>query len=140
MNEPGFIMLVDDNEATNYFHTLVIKESGINTRVLSFTYVRKALDFLLNGTGFSDNNAPQHGIIFLDINMPGMNGWDFLEEFEKFPEKLKKQIDLVILTTSENPFDRRKANENPNIKSYKIKPLTSEMLIEIIDSFSNQYP
>ncbi len=128
--KPQYIMLIDDNEATNYLHNLVIAESGIDVKVLSFTYVEKALENLFLGLA-------KPGIIFLDINMPGMNGWDFLNEFEKLPPVQKEKTIVVILTTSENPNDLAKGNKNPYVKGFFIKPLTTGTFTNILNSHFN---
>ena len=74
------IMLVDDNESDNFFHQLTIENSNCAEKIICFNMAKDALAYLEN------NQAPiyvQPDIIFLDINMPGMNGWEFLEAYEK---------------------------------------------------------
>jgi len=128
--KPEYIMLIDDNEATNYFHNLVITESGIDVKVLCFTYVEQALEKL-------NQESAKPGIIFLDINMPGMNGWDFMKEFEKLPAAQKKETSVVILTTSENPNDLAKGRKNPYIRGFLLKPLTPVALTNVLNSKFN---
>ena len=74
-------------------------------------------------------------LIFLDINMPGIDGWEFLEEYKRLdPEQQAKAI-VVMLTSSDNPADIRKAKTFNVPVEFKIKPLTSEMLSEIMDKY-----
>jgi len=134
MKNPEFIMLVDDNDATNYYHHVIIGEAGIETRVLSFTYAEKALNHFFVDQDILLKVFPS-GIIFLDINMPGMNGWDFLDEFEKLPVELKAKIVIIVLTTSDNPLDFEKAGKIPSIKGFMPKPLSEETLKEVINTY-----
>jgi len=132
MKKPEFIILIDDDEATNYYHDVIIQDSGIDTRVLSFEYAEKALDYFRSPDCIF---VKEHckGIIFLDINMPGMNGWDFLKEFENLPDHPKESITIFILTTSENPIDLTKAEKSARVKGFIMKPLTTELLNGIVD-------
>jgi CheY-like chemotaxis protein len=123
--KPFNIMLIDDDIATNYYHGIIIRDSGIDAKVETFTYVRNALDAL---TANWETSKKLPDIVFLDINMPGMTGWDFLDEFDKLPNELKSEISIFILTTSENPADHEKGVNNPYIKKFMIKPLTEETL------------
>ena len=84
------ILLIDDDDATNFIHEMVIKMADIDTHIEICTSARKALDYLTCKGEYSANTSyPQPGIIFLDINMPGMSGWDFLKEYDSLPEEQK---------------------------------------------------
>lgn len=124
-------MLVDDNPDDNFYHERVIKRSNSAEIVVSKQTGLDALEYLKSE---KDNNL-HPDLIFLDINMPGMNGWEFLEEYRKLDEKFKSRAIVVMLTTSENPDDKMKA-ETMNIASdFKTKPLTKEMLEEIVNKY-----
>lgn len=124
------ILLVDDNAADNYLHRLEIEEAGVAERVVTATSGYEALDFLQTET---ETGYPQPDIIFLDINMPGMNGWEFLEEYEELPANQKAGVVIVMLTTSLNPIDKKRATENGLIDRFESKPLTKDRLLEIIN-------
>jgi len=96
-----WILLVDDDDSNNFLHKIIVKQSGINVTTKVAYNGLEALDFL-NSTGkFSMEEKPNKpGIIFLDINMPRMNGWEFLEAFKKLPENQKSNIVMMLLTTS----------------------------------------
>lgn len=124
------ILLIDDNEADNFFSELVINELDCAEKVVAVQSGQAALDYLtkpLNGV------YPQPTLIFLDINMPAMNGWEFLAEYKKLNEHQKAQKVVVMLTTSLNPDDAKMAREIAEIDEFMNKPLTKEMLMEVLE-------
>ncbi|MCK7559259.1 response regulator [Chitinophaga sedimenti] len=130
------ILLVDDDHATNFINSMIIKKAQIDVHVEVVTNGEEALEYL-TGTGkFADSPRKlQPGIVFLDINMPAMNGWEFLEEYNKLPEAQKAQIVIAMLTTSLNPDDERKANGIEDIRGFLNKPLTVDKLLDVIERF-----
>lgn len=133
MKKINCILLVDDNASDNAYHKIIIETVGICNHIKIATDGQKALDYLLKA--FEPNpeeSYPIPDLIFLDINMPRMNGYEFLDEYKKFKEKVGKIIMIVMLTTSSNPDDRTKSLEK-NVKEFLIKPLTGLKLQEIID-------
>ncbi len=130
------ILLVDDDEATNFIHRSVIRREELDVHVQVSRSGEDALNYL-SGSGpyFPGIDLPQPGIIFLDLNMPGMNGWEFLDQYKKLPEIIKKRIALLILTTSINPDDEQRASAFPELNGYVQKPLTSEKLQNVIHQY-----
>ncbi|HVX52462.1 MAG TPA: response regulator [Chitinophagaceae bacterium] len=127
------ILLVDDDEATNFVNSYTIKKTGLEVHVQLAADARQALDYLTCKGEYSRlDKYPQPGIVFLDINMPGMSGWDFLKEYQILPVEQKAHIVIAMLTTSLNPDDREKGEQNTDIKKFITKPLTAEMLAEVI--------
>ncbi|WP_296618730.1 response regulator, partial [Marivirga sp.] len=76
-NKLDCVLLIDDDEATNFYHKLILEKENTGVYIQSVKSAKEGLDFLLCKGDYSD--YPQPGIIFLDLNMPGMSGWDFLE-------------------------------------------------------------
>jgi CheY-like chemotaxis protein len=123
------VLLVDDDAGTNFLHKIIIEECGNVEQVNICTNGKKALDFLQENIAQSPAQIPN--VVFLDINMPVMDGWEFLQEFEKLPEPVRRQCKVVMLTTSVNPDDAQKAMANQNVTAYRNKPLTCDMLKEL---------
>ncbi|MFY0685806.1 MAG: response regulator [Cyclobacteriaceae bacterium] len=115
------IMLIDDDDSTNFLNSTIVKRSGLAQQVSTFQGAQQALDFL--------QSCPQHELpelILLDINMPIMNGWDFLDAFEALA--LSNMPRVVMLTSSINPDDEQKASGFSSVVGYRSKPLSTEML------------
>lgn len=124
------ILLVDDDEDCNFFHTRLIKKMNIAENVAIALDGKEALDFL---TSEEKGVYPRPAIIFLDINMPVMDGWDFLEAYSSLNDDQKAQIILIMLTTSLNPDDKQKALNNRYVKDFKNKYLTKEDLNQVLE-------
>ncbi len=122
-------MLVDDNANDNFFHERVINRSHTADLVVAKQTGEAALEYL-KATMANQKLHPE--LILLDINMPGMNGWEFLEAYEKLAAAQKSKAIVVMLTTSENPDDQKKTKAMNIATSFKTKPLTTEMLQEIM--------
>jgi len=125
------ILLVDDDEDCNFFHERLIKKMECADRIETSLTGHDALNFLRTSV---NGQHPQPNLILLDINMPGMDGWGFLEEYNKLSEDQKAQIVVVMLTTSLNPDDRVKAESDPNVGAFANKYLDEESLLEILKS------
>jgi CheY-like chemotaxis protein len=126
------IMLIDDNKDDNLFHSRVIKKADAANSVIVYKDAREALGFL---TAKEDHPDQHPDLIFLDINMPGMNGWEFLDEYSKLDIRLRSSAIIVMLTTSMNPDDEARSSDSKVTTAYRTKPLTEEMLSEIIEKY-----
>jgi len=124
-------MLVDDNKIDNFFHERVIRKNNAAKIILTKESGFDAIEYLRKG-----KEVVQPDVIFLDINMPGMNGWEFIEHYKSLHETLQNSMIVVMLSTSDNPDDRALAKTHQILSDFKTKPLTKEMLDEILLKYS----
>jgi CheY-like chemotaxis protein len=119
------IMLIDDDPLCILISTKII-ELNPALRVFSFSRAEEALEQLKQWYISGSDLFPD--FIFLDINMPVMNGWQFLEEAEKLPEDFRQKCNVIMLSSSVNPVDVRKSKEFEPVSDFVSKPLTLDKL------------
>ncbi|MEL6868084.1 MAG: response regulator [Bacteroidota bacterium] len=132
MKKLGCILLIDDDAPTNVYHRIIIEEGNFTDKIIVKTNGEEALEYLKSP--FSDSH-PRPDLVFLDINMPRMNGWEFLEAYRQLDEHQKALNVIVMLSTSAHYSDLERAEKNPDIKEYRGKPLNEDMLEEIISRY-----
>lgn len=132
MKKLNSILLVEDDEASNFISQMVIKKLDCANHVQVAWNGTDALDYIKQ-CGELASQQPE--LILLDINMPGLNGWEFLDEYCKLIEKEKREVIVVMLTTSLNPDDKKRADSNPAIAGFRSKPLTAAVMEEILSLY-----
>ncbi len=125
------VLLVDDDDATNFINKKVIEQAGIVDEVDIKLNGKEAIDYVNHLVEVKKLEQPDPMLILLDLNMPLMDGWEFLQEYNKLVEDKKLNVIIIVLTTSSNPDDRTKAKGYNQISAFIQKPLTVEALIEI---------
>ncbi len=126
------VLLVDDDKFTNLIHTKAIERTGIDVKVTAVSNVTDALAFL---TSPQSSDSPKPGIILLDINMPGLSGWDFMKAYHELAEQFKVKVIVTMLTTSLNPDDEDRAKLDNQIMSFMHKPLRPEMFTALVEEY-----
>jgi CheY-like chemotaxis protein len=131
-----YIMLVDDSPDDNFFHEREIKKANPENIVITKDSGQDALEYLQTEKVM---HHPHPDLIFLDINMPGMNGWEFLQEYGRLGKELQSRALIIMLTTSENPDDEARAKSLGFISDYITKPLTKALMDDIISKYFKEY-
>lgn len=119
------VFFIDDDPLSNKFNTMLIRKIHPDVEIKTFTKAEDALADLKN----AQSQKPE--VIFLDLNMPVMNGWDFMAEFKK----IGLDIEVVVLTSSNDSSDKEKAEKNIQIKDYVVKPLTKNAFSSVVKKF-----
>jgi len=136
MKKIDCILLVDDNPNENYFHTYIINEGNVCNHLKTVYDGLEALEYLKESEiKGKENISPKPNLILLDINMPRMNGFDFLDEFTKLDVALTSDIIIAMLSTSDNPYDKIRAMKTLQVKEFITKPLDLEILNKILDKY-----
>ena len=118
------VLLVDDDKALNFINRLTIQDHAADCHITEALDGQQALDYLAGHDECPD-------IIFLDINMPGMDGFEFLEEMER-RGKCCENSKIFMLTSSVREEDKTKAMSSDLVKGYFDKPLSSQHIEEIL--------
>lgn len=119
------VLLIDDNEIDNYVSKHVVSHSKMAEKISVKGSAIEALEYLETVKGNADEFPD---FIFLDIRMPQMDGFGFLEEFIKFPEVINNQCSVAMLSSSSDQGDIDRAMQYPVVKKYITKPLSIEKL------------
>ncbi len=124
------VLLIDDNASTNFLHSRILRNSKLVDSIHSVTSAQEGLAYL---TTAKNDAYPRPNLIFLDINMPGMNGWEFLDAYRDLPVTQRGEIVIVMLTTSLNPDDFNRAKNIEEINDFQPKPLTVEAIELLVE-------
>jgi CheY-like chemotaxis protein len=122
------VMLVDDNDTDNFINKRIIELTHFASRIEIRNSGKTALEYLEENKN-NDDKLPN--LIFLDINMPIVDGFVFLYEFESFPQNIKDKCKIIILSSSDNKRDIDKIITNEYVIKFITKPLTEEALAEV---------
>lgn len=123
------ILLLDDNKATNYIHAKFIKKADCTKNLVSFEVGAEALKYLAD----RKNSFPN--LLFIDINMPTMDAWEFLDNYRSLARKEKNSAIIILLTTSLSPSDRDKVKAYSEINTLILKPLNPNSISFVLKQF-----
>lgn len=128
MRKLDCILLVDDDDITNFVHESIITSTEVTEKVL---IAKNGLEALTLIREEKNDSGRCPGLIFMDINMPVMNGFEFLEAYHRLEDDLRDSVIVVMLSTSLNPKDIEKTKER-GVADFLNKPLTSNKLLEVV--------
>lgn len=131
------VLLVDDNPAFNLISRKVIEKFKVTDEIATVLNGIEAVEFLTNTGKYAHkgDKFPQPDLILLDLNMPLMDGWEFLDAYDQIDSRFKGNAIIVMLTTSLNPDDQGKAASNSHISGFRNKPLTAAVFKDILDNY-----
>ena len=133
MSQSSFhIVVIDDDRVNNMLCTSVIKNTTGGLLPLCYTNPVEGLKYFEHEYPYTKLNVPT--IVFLDINMPEMSGWEWLHKFEQLPQTIKQHIVIYMLSSSVSRKDIDLASSNTYVTAYIPKPLKKEKVLEILHS------
>lgn len=131
-------MLVDDDPLCNLLSRSMLRHVSHECDLVEFTQPGVALDYIK--TTYEPTGYFQPTIIFLDINMPLISGWDFIQQFDAFEPHIKEQFTIHLLSSSLDSRDKEKAIASKYIHAFLLKPLRRHTAEDILSKFSIEYP
>jgi CheY-like chemotaxis protein len=125
------VMLIDYNEIDNLINQKMIEAAAVTENIYTHTGAKSAIEFLKNMEKLEMADQVLPDVIFLDIDMPLMDGFQFLDEFEKLSNIAKKKCKIVMLTSSINPQDFNRSKKYENVRLYLNKPLSHDSIVKL---------
>lgn len=129
MSKPLIIGIVDDDDIYRFTILRTIKILGLSNNTVNFNDGKAALDFMIENV---DEIEKLPDVIFLDVNMPVMDGFEFMREYVKLIPAIGKKITVFMMSSSVNPEDIDRAKSIPEITDYIVKPIVQGKLVTII--------
>lgn len=131
------VVLIDDNSADNLYHRLVLEEWMPLLHVTSTSSGAEALEYMADS---EEVDQTGYDLLLLDLNMPAMTGWEFLDAFDAQSLSLPSRVILVVLSTTENPDEMARAADDPRVDGFLSKPLVSHRLVTVIGDHKSDTP
>jgi len=124
------IVLVDDNETTSFLNNRLLGRLALADRVSTFARAEEAFEQIWGNENQPGNTAPD--LVFVDLKMPGMSGFDFLALYNTLPQPVQDKTVMAVLTTSMHGADTARVAQYPNVE-YLTKPLTEEKMRKLLE-------
>lgn len=125
------VCLIDDDHIYQFTARKMLESTGLARQIYSFYDGEAAIRYLKNEENISQNKVPD--VIFLDINMPIMDGWQFLEEYRTVAGKMPRQVTVYMVSSSVDIFDIQRAQQMSEVTDYLVKPMQREKYRQLID-------
>lgn len=133
MPDPKHIVfLIDDDNIYQYTARVILESTGLAKEIQSFYNGNDAINYFSDPKNFASDTLPD--VIFLDINMPIMDGWEFLEEYNKFQGNLPKPIAIYMVSSSVNSSDMQRSRSYKAVSDYLVKPVSRSKYQELMES------
>lgn len=129
--KPHRFIVVDDDSMNNLIVKFMLLKFNSEAEIELFLEPEVALETIKQE--FSGISGQKPTILFLDLNMPTMSGWEFLDAFERMPAEVRAQFTIFVLSSSIHEGDKRTAEANPLVSGFISKPLTLAILEQIMD-------
>ena len=124
------IVLVDDNETTSFLNNRLLGRLAVADHISTFSRADEAFEQLWGGESGGINPAPD--LVFVDLKMPGISGFEFLELYNALPQLVQDRTVMAVLTTSMHGADTARVAQYPNVE-YLTKPLTEEKMQKLLE-------
>jgi CheY-like chemotaxis protein len=126
------VCVIDDDNIYQYTARVLLESTGLAKKITSFYNGRDAISFFQKAENQNAEELPD--MIFLDINMPIMNGWEFLEEYNKLHTSLPKPIMVYVVSSSVDSSDMQKSRSYEAVSDYLVKPVNRSKFLELMES------
>ncbi|GAB3823455.1 response regulator [Pontibacter rugosus] len=128
------ILLIDDDETTNYLNHRLLTRLEVAPDIRVVTNGEEALSYLRYAFG-GNEDYPYPDLILVDIKMSVMDGFEFLEEYQEYPQEQKDKTVLLMLTSSASFYDLEKLKQFPDVRQHYSKPLTEGDVRDILETY-----
>jgi CheY-like chemotaxis protein len=128
------VFLIDDDNIYQFTARKILESTGLAKQIQSFYNGSEAIKYLKEAENLSADELPD--VIFLDINMPIMNGWEFLEEYRNLAGKFPKPVVVYVVSSSIDSYDIKKSRQYEAVTDYIVKPVTRIRYQELIENLA----
>ena len=125
------VCLIDDDEVYQFIFRRQMEMCSLAGDIEVFSNGKNGIEYLISLLK-TPEKLPNY--IFLDINMPIMDGWQFLDEFSTIDKQITKDINIYMVTSSIDERDKDKANHLSNVKEYLVKPISEHKILEVLNN------
>ncbi|MBU2996577.1 response regulator [Cellulophaga baltica] len=132
MNSKKILCIVDDDDIYKYSVKRTLKNQELTRKIITFSNGEEAIEFMMDNLN-KNENLPD--VIFLDINMPIMDGFQFMEEYVKIKPTVGKEIVIYMVSSSIDSTDIKRAKSIREVSDYLIKPISPNELTDLLNNY-----